>query len=264
MNDPHNPKVAAVTGATGAIGKAIAHALAKANFRVVLITRDEEKSKQAVEEIQSKTNNPDICYELADLSLKSAVESLAESWGGPLHVLINNAAITPKTRQVTKEGIELQFATNVLGYFWMTNSFTEILSASSPSRVIYVASYWAGGLDLNDLEFERRPYHNHDAYRQSKQANRMLTPIFASRLKEKGVTVNACHPGDVNSSLSNDLGFGGSQTPGQGAETPVWLAASEELEGITGKYFERKKQVRCQFSSLQFESERLYEICSSY
>jgi len=81
-----------------------------------------------------------------------------------------------------------------------------------------VASYWAGDLDIDDLEFKHRPYSNGAAYRQSKQANRMLTVAFAERLAEHRISVNACHPGDVNSNLSNDLGFGGHESPGEGNE----------------------------------------------
>jgi len=264
MTGQRTGQVAAVTGATGAIGKAIAYELSRLNYKVYLITRDAEKSRQAVREIITETNNPAVEYKLADLSQKSAIQSLAAAWKGPLHVLINNAAVTPKTRQETPQDIELQFATNVLGYFWMTKFFSKILADSSPARVVNVASYWAGGLDLTDLEFNHRPYHNHDAYRQSKQANRMLTPVFADQLKASGITVNSCHPGDVNSALSNELGFGGSQSPAQGARTPVWLATSKSLEGVTGKYFENEKEVRCQFGSQLDEAKKLYEICLIY
>ncbi len=89
----------------------------------------------------------------------------------------------------------------------MIQLFSECLKQSAPARVINVASYWAGDLDLADLEFKQRRYSNGAAYRQSKRANRMLTVAFAARLKPYDVTVNACHPGDVNSRLSNDLGY---------------------------------------------------------
>ena len=264
MANQKTDQVAVVTGATGEIGKAIAYELARLNYSVILITRNSEKSAQVVREIISETDNQAVGYKIADLSQKSSIESLAGNWKGSLHILINNAAATPQTRQVTQADIELQFATNVLGYFWMTKFFTKILADSSPSRVINVASYWAGGLDLTDLEFKHRPYHNHDAYRQSKQANRMLTPIFADKLKGNGITVNSCHPGDVNSTLSNNLGFGGSQSPAQGARTPVWLATSKSLDGITGKYFENQKEAHCQFGSQREEALQLYELCLSY
>ena len=147
------------------------------------------------------------------------------------------------------------FSTNVLGYFRMTQAFLGVLKASAPARVVDVASYWAGGLDIQDLEFKRRRYNNSTAYRQSKQANRMLAAAWSRRLEPMGITINSCHPGDVNSTLSNNLGFWGSQTPNQGAETPVWLATSPTIEGITGKYFENLKEERCRFSTDTRETE---------
>jgi NAD(P)-dependent dehydrogenase (short-subunit alcohol dehydrogenase family) len=152
----------------------------------------------------------------------------------------------------------------VLGYFWMIQAFTPHLKDAAPSRVVNVASYWAGGLDLTDLEFRHRHYDNDSAYRQSKQADRMLTVAFSGRLSPLNITVNACHPGDVNSALSNSMGFGGHETPDQGADTPVWLATSPGLEGITGKYFEHRKQKACSFSRDTTKIEELFKICESY
>jgi len=102
------------------------------------------------------------------------------------------------------------------------------------------------------------------AYRQSKQADRMLSVAFAGRLAEYQVTVNSCHPGDVNSALSNSMGFGGHETPDQGADTPVWLATSPDVEGITGKYYEHRKQVACGFSKDIGKVEELFKICRNY
>ncbi len=257
--------IALVTGATGAIGKAIARQLAEHKaFEVVLACRHEEKAKQAVTEIQRATGNSNVRYELVDVSRRASIQALVDRWRGPLHVLINNAAASPRQRQETPERIELQFATNVLGYFWMIQLFSEQLKASVPARVINVASYWAGDLDLTDLEFKRRRYTNGTAYRQSKQANRMLTVAFASRLKPYGITVNACHPGDVNSRLSNDLGFGGHTTPNEGADTPVWLATDFVGQHETGKYFEQRRETRCQFGEDTAAVEALYAACLAY
>ncbi len=258
-------QVALVTGATGAIGLAIVRRLAEdATREVVLACRDESKAKQAVAEIKHATGNPHVRYELVDVSRYASVQALVKRWRGPLHVLINNAAASPRQRQETPEGIEVQFATNVLGYFWLTELFRECLIASAPARVINVASYWAGDLDLTDLEFKRRRYANGAAYRQSKQANRMLTVAFAARLKPYGVTVNACHPGDVNSRLSNDLGFGGQTSPDDGADTPVWLAIDPIGQHTTGQYFERRRTTRCPFGEDTAAVEALYEACLAY
>lgn len=255
---------AAVTGATGAIGWAIASELARQDYRVILISRNQEKCRQAAAKITKDSGSTRVSCKQADLSRQSSIQELAASWEGPLDVLINNAAIAPPDRQETTDGIELQFATNVLGYFWMAEYFSSILAQSSPSRVVNVASYWAGGLDLEDLEFRTRSYHNHAAYRQSKQANRMLSSVIAEIFQEKGITVNACHPGDVNSDLSNDLGFGGSQTPAEGARTPIWVATSPTLAGVSGKYFENQREIDCPFARMREQSLRLYQICKSY
>ena len=146
----------------------------------------------------------------------------------------------------------------------MIQSFGDCMKGSAPARIINVASYWAGGLDLLDLEFKQRRYSNGAAYRQSKQANRMLTVAFATRLKSYGITVNACHPGDVNSQLSNDLGFGGQSSPAAGARTPVWLATRPLGQQETGKYFEDRREVHCPFNEDMAAIEALYEVCRSY
>jgi NAD(P)-dependent dehydrogenase (short-subunit alcohol dehydrogenase family) len=264
LSEQKKPKTALVTGATGAIGRAIARQIATKGYRVVLIARNEGKAQKTVREIIETTENQDVSCEIADLSRRVEIQSLAQRWEGPLHVLVNDAAVTPRTRQETPEGIELQFATNVLGYFWMTEAFRGILRQSALSRIVNVASYWAGGLNLNDLEFKHRSYNNGTAYRQSKQANRMLVVAWAEKLKSDGITINACHPGDVNSRLSNNLGFGGSQSPEQGAETPSWLATEPIGGQVSGKYFEHRRESRCQFSKDRNSIEQLFQICSEY
>jgi NAD(P)-dependent dehydrogenase (short-subunit alcohol dehydrogenase family) len=268
--DPSNlarstSKIYLVTGATGAIGKAIARQLAaKPNSEVVLVCRNPSKAEQAAAEITAATGNPKVRFALADMSRLKDIQNLAKRWSGPLHVLINNAACTPRTRQDTPEGIEMQFATNVLGYFRLIETFTDILKASAPARIVNVSSYWAGGLNLNDLEFTHRRYDNDSAYRQSKQANRMLTLIFSEKLRAYGISVNACHPGDVNSKLSNDLGFGGHETPDQGAETPVWLATHPIGMETTGRYYEHKQEVICSYSLDKQAANALYQACANY
>jgi retinol dehydrogenase-13 len=254
-----------VSGATGAIGRAIASQIAsEGKYEVWIVARNREKALRTVEEIGNLSGNPDINYLIADLSDKSDVQSIASGWKGPLHILVNNAAATPRQREETAAGIEMQFATNVLGYYWMITYFLPYLKLGKASRIVNVASYWAGGLDLHDPEFKHRHYHNDAAYRQSKQADRMLSGGFAERLEKYGITVNACHPGDVNSKLSNNLGFGGHESPDQGADTPVWLATSPEVEGMTGKYFEHRSESGCYFIKDKAAVGKLFEICSKY
>jgi NAD(P)-dependent dehydrogenase (short-subunit alcohol dehydrogenase family) len=265
QSDNGTSRVFLVTGSTGAIGKAIARQLASVeDHEVVLVGRNETRTRQTVLEIIRTTGNERVRHELADISRQADIQALADWWQGPLHVLINNAGVTPRTRQETPEGIELQFATNVLGYFWMTKAFQDVLAKSAPARVVFVASYWAGDLDLNDLEFRRRRYNNNRAYRQSKQADRMLTAAFAERLKSHGISVNACHPGDVNSRLSNNLGFGGHESPDEGADTPVWLATEEIGQKVTGKYFEHRQEILDRFTQDRAAVEALFQKCLDY
>jgi len=256
---------ALVTGATGAIGEAIARGLATDSKReVVLVARNRNKAERTVQRIRRETGNFHVRFELADLTRGNAIRDLAARWDGPLHILVNNAAITPPRREESPEGVELQFATNVLAYFRMIRAFTPYLLAAKGAQVVNVASYWAGGLDLDDLEFRRRHYNNDAAYRQSKQADRILSTAFAERLADQGVCVNACHPGDVNSTLSNNLGFGGYQSPEEGADTPVWLAISSAGTETTGRYFEDRQAVPCGFSKDRNTVERLYKACETY
>jgi len=257
-------KTAIITGATGAIGTAIARQMAEKGFRVIIAARNEPKAIKTVEHIKSNTGNHDVDYLLIDISRKASISEAAAKWQGPLDVLINNAAATPRRREETPEGIEMQFATNVLGYFWMTEYFTPFLKMASTPRIVNVASYWAGDLNINDLECKNRYYNNDTIYRQSKQADRMLTVAFAEKLKKDGITVNATHPGDVNSKLSNNLGYGGHESPDQGADTPVWAATYPELEGISGKYYEHRRETHCRFGKDKILVEKLFEICQGY
>jgi NAD(P)-dependent dehydrogenase (short-subunit alcohol dehydrogenase family) len=259
-----------VTGATGAIGLAIAKAIgAQPGWEVVLVARNRTKADAAVETLRRAVEGGRFRVELTDLSRRSEIMELASRCSGPIHVLVNNAAVAPPRRSETTEGIELVLATNVLGYVWMAEAFEAALAdaaraSSRRSRIVNVASYWAGDMALDDLEFRRRRYDNNMAYRQSKQANRMLTVIQAERLSARGIDVNVCHPGDVNSRLSNDLGFGGSDTSEVGARTPAWLATSVDVEGETGGWYEQRRRRHCQLGADRARSEQLASTLAAY
>ena len=241
-------KTAIITGAYGAIGKAIANGIAAKGWKVVLVGRDRARLVATQEAIARVSSNPEIVAEVVDLALHQEILAFSRRWKGPLHLLVNNAATAPQHRTETPEGLEVQWATNVLGYVWMMKYFHPFMARQAGARIVNVASYWAGGMDLDDPEFKHRSYDNDVAYRQAKQANRMLTVAFAERLKSSGITVNSCHPGDVNSKLSNAFGFGGSESPAQGAATPLYLSLSEVVSGVNGQYYEHLMQVNCAFS----------------
>lgn len=255
-------RLALVTGATGAIGGAIARGLAAdRSFDVVLLGRDETRTRRAARAIAHAAGNDRVSYECVDLSLRASIRDFARHFHAPVDVLINNAAIAPARRQMTIESRELVFATNVLGYLRLTLALESNLHKAAPARVVNVASYWAGDLDLADLEFDRRRYDNNAAYRQSKQANRMLTVALAERYPASEIAINVCHPGDVNSRLSNDLGFGGSDSPEQAAATPLWMATAHELEAVSGKYFADGHEERCRFAADRVAVAQLFHTC---
>ena len=244
-----------VTGATGVIGGAIADGMASRGYDVVLACRNEAKARAKADTLGARV-------EIVDVSRPDSVRALGERWDEPLDVLINNAAVTPRRREETPDGIELQWATNVLGYVWMIDALRPALQRATAPRVVNVASYWAGGLDLDDLQFERRPYDNDTAYRQSKQANRMLSTALAEHLD--GITVNACHPGDVPSTLASNLGFGGGDTPAGAAATPIMVATDPNLAETTGAWFEHQRKSTCRFCGDRDAVEALHNAVSRW
>jgi len=263
-------KTALITGATGAIGKAIAQKTASfSGWKVVLAARNEKKAEKTVERIIRNTGNRNVHFVIADLSREQEIVKLAENWNGPLNVLVNNAAVTPKRREENSEGTELQWAVNVLAYWRMIESFTPVLSETAKtekkfSRIVNVASYWAGGLDLSDVEFKKRPYDNNSAYRQSKQSDRMLSFYFSKLLNSKKINVNACHPGEVRSSLASNLGFGGHESAEYGADTPVWLALSNDCTELNGKWVEYRKITTDRFVDDWDYIEKFTELIKNY
>jgi len=253
---------ALVTGANGAIGKAIAAGLVQHGFDTILVCRSQERGKKLLQELIQANPGAKLTLELCDLSSPRQIHRLGERFQGTLHILINNAAHCPRSREETGDGLERQFATNVLGYAAMIEAFSKYLSKGS--RVINVASYWAGGLDLTDLQFKRRRYDNDNAYRQSKQADRMLSAAYAKALNERDIRVYSCHPGDVPSKLSSDLGFGGHESPAKGAQTPLFLSL-ESLDRLPRSgYFEHCRQKQDPFLQDTQDVESLYRTCQRY
>ena len=257
-------KTAIVTGAYGAIGTEISKGLVDHGFFTMLVGRNIEKLRSMQSMFQEGKNIPTCSIHVVDLSSKKAIFDFASSVNQKIDVLINNAATAPVRRTESDDGTEMQWATNVLSYFWMSMALKgQLLQAEKP-LIINVASYWAGGLDLDDPEFKNRRYDNDQAYRQSKQADRMLTYGLAEKFKGK-IDLVACHPGDANSKLSNDLGFGGSESARKAAEMPLSLAIDKPGLSVTsGAYYAHGRMANCQFRSDREGIKRLLEICERY
>jgi len=254
-----------VTGSNTGIGFEIARGLAKLNATVILACRNEEKAKGAVEKIIASTGNKNVDYIVVDISIPQSIRKFFDiyktKYGNKLKILINNGSIVAAQKEISSYGLELTFVTNVIGYHLLTNLLLESLKNDTPSRVVHVASRYAGGLRLDDINFNDRQYDCNEAYRNSKQAERMLTYALARRLQGSGVTVNCCHPGVIGTKLLKDLGFSSSSSPESGAQTPLYLAINPAIANISGQYFSDKVQTSCQFQKGIDEQEKLWSLC---
>jgi NAD(P)-dependent dehydrogenase (short-subunit alcohol dehydrogenase family) len=261
-----------ITGATSGIGEEVAIRLASLGAHVVLACRDRPRGEQVAADIKSKAGAKRPAVMTIDTSDQHSIRAFVDDYRhtyASLDVLVNNAGVLLPIRKSSVDDVELTFATNVLGYYLATAELLDALKAGPPSRVVNVASTFAGDLDLDDLQFERRPYDGMTAYAQSKACDRMLTWAFARRLQGESVTVNAVAPGLVlDTSLyrhlpteaKRDLEQYGSRSMSEGAETVVWLASSPELDGVTGRFFEQRTEIPCQFRDEDAE-ERLWQTC---
>jgi NAD(P)-dependent dehydrogenase (short-subunit alcohol dehydrogenase family) len=249
-------KTVLITGATNGIGKVAALEIAKQGATVVIVGRDKTKTENVTNELRAASGNKNIEFILADLSSQKDIHKLASDFKAKhsrLDVLINNAGGFFDKRKTTVDGLEYTFAFNHLGYFLLTNLLLDVLKASSPSRIVSVSSaaQAPGKMHWDDVQLTHN-YGAMKAYYQSKLMNVMFTYELAKRLVNTGVTANTLHPGVVNTGFASGAGglwgfaFGlikrfGAITPEQGADTMIYLATSSEVEGITGKYFDKRK-----------------------
>jgi NAD(P)-dependent dehydrogenase (short-subunit alcohol dehydrogenase family) len=233
-----------VTGGSSGIGVETARALAGAGAEVTLAVRDPEAGRRTAADIGG--NVPVARLDLAD---QRSVAAFAAAWTGPLHALINNAGIMAVPLGRTREGWELQFATNHLGHFALAVGLRGALRQAGSARIVSVSSvgHINGAVDFDDLQFERRPYDPWVAYGQSKTANVLFAVEAAKRWAADGITANALNPGRIwETNLGRHLQVtAAADTSGvsvknvaQGAATSVLLAGSPLVAGVTGRYFE--------------------------
>lgn len=269
-------KVILITGANSGIGKATATALAEMGAHVVMLSRDPEKGGKARQEVISASKNIHTDLMQCDLANKSSIRNFAADFIAKysrLDVLINNAGIFTEKRQETADGFEYQIGVNHLGHFLLTSLLLDLLKKSSPSRIINVSSgaHYGGRIDFDDLQGLGK-YSGWKAYSQSKLANILFTYELAHRLAGTGVTANCLHPGFVSSRFAYNrvserphpamwLLKPFTIQPAAGAATSVYLAASPEVEGVTGKYFVKRRQKASSRASYDLvAAEKLWNI----
>ncbi|BDP43820.1 short-chain dehydrogenase (plasmid) [Deinococcus aetherius] len=253
-------KTVLVTGASSGIGLATAQELARRGAAVLVHARDEARGQAAVAQIRRSSANPLVSLVLADLRSPAEVRRLARDVRAQverLDVLINNAAIIPAKRELTPDGIEVQFAVNHLAPFMLTNELLPLLKASGAGRIVNVSSeaHRDGVVNLDDLENARQydrpgfPVAGWQAYSNTKLMNVLFTYELARRLGGTGVTANALHPGVIGTGLTRTLPgplravYGlVMPRPATGARTSVALASDPALGGRSGEYFNEKAQ----------------------
>jgi NAD(P)-dependent dehydrogenase (short-subunit alcohol dehydrogenase family) len=261
--------VVLVTGATDGLGRAVAHRLAAEGARVHLHGRSPERLAAAAEAIRRDTGNERLVTHRADLSSLAEVRALAEEverGTDQLHVLINNAGIgsgrpDQTTRQESRDGYELRLAVNYLAGFLLTLRLLPLLRRSAPARIVNVASAGQAPIDFDDPML-LRGYDGTRAYAQSKLAQITAGFELADRLATEHVTVNSLHPSTFMPTKIVLEQVGRSvDTLERGVEATVRLAVGADLEGTTGRYFDRETDTRAHRQAYQPDARRrLWEL----
>lgn len=239
-------KICLITGGSGAIGKAAAIEIAKSGGSVVLISRNQERGQASRDEVRRASGNSSVELLVGDMSVQASIRQLARDFSSNhdrLHVLVNTAAVFANHRTLTKDGLELMFATNHLAPFLLTNLLLDPLKTAAPSRIITVSAPSTTKLDFDDLQGEKH-FSALGAFGASKTANLLFTYELARRLQGTRVIANVLHPGLVRSSLMHDapaiirgLSKLASRSPVRAGKALAYLASSPEIEETTGQFF---------------------------
>ncbi|MHA1522192.1 MAG: SDR family oxidoreductase [Promethearchaeota archaeon] len=250
-------KICIVTGANTGIGKETARKLAEKGAHVIMVCRNGEKGEIARQDLLGSTKNPHIdliICNLADLNAIRQFSTYFQQRYSKLHVLINNAGVFSMKRKTTENGIESTFGVNYLAHFYLTNLLLPMMKKSVPARIINLGSdiHKFFKIKMDNLQLIKR-YNGQQAYSNSKSAMILFTYKLAREIEGDGITVNAAHPGHVKTQMTTkglpkiflkiSEKITRQLTPEQGAETPVYLASSEEVQDVTGKYFSKCRAI---------------------
>jgi NAD(P)-dependent dehydrogenase (short-subunit alcohol dehydrogenase family) len=268
-------KICLITGATSGIGRQTAFDLSRLGAHVVITYRDIEKARDTEKWIASETgvNIKSFFCDLSSFeSIRNFVQEFRTSYP-QLDVLINNAGIWEKENKLSRDGIELIFATNHLAPFLLSNLLLDIIGKNGPGRIVNVSSgsHKSAVINFEDIEF-KKSFSGYKAYGQSKLANILFTKLLSEKLRQNNVTVNCLYPGLVSTDIFNNLGkiavgilkpF--MLTPEKGARTSVYLATSDDVSHVTGAYFSRKKIVNSSLISNDMEiAQKLWDLSMKY
>lgn len=267
-----------ITGATDGIGLAAAKSIAKKGYHVSLVGRNPDKGIKALETIIAHSGNENLDFFECDLSLVANVKDLADiikQKHSKIDVLLNNAGGANKTKQITSEGLEKTFATNQMNYFVLSTELLDILSESNDARIVNVASnaHIGAEVDYENINSEKS-FSAWTSYCVSKLMNIMFTYQLAS-MQDK-VSVNVLHPGFVDTNIAGNEGnlikyivkFGAkmfARTVDNGADSSIYLSTSDEIKGVSGKYFFKCREIKSSRASYNQEDwKKVWDLCEDY
>ena len=267
-----------ITGATDGIGLAAAKSIAKKGYHISLVGRNPDKGKKALEAIIEYSGNENLDFFECDLSLVANVKDLADrikNKHSKIDVLLNNAGGANKTKQITSEGLEKTFATNQMNYFVLSTELLNILSESNDGRIVNVASnaHIGAEVDYENINSEKN-FSAWTSYCVSKLMNIMFT--YQLSAMQDRVSVNVLHPGFVDTNIAGNEGnlikyivkFGAkmfARTVDNGADSSIYLSTSDEVKGVSGKYFFKCREIKSSRASYNQEDwKKVWDLCEDY
>ena len=267
-----------ITGATDGIGLAAAKEVSKKGYHIGLVGRNPEKGKKAIETIISYSGNENLDFFECDLSLVKNVKSLSEQIKqkyNKVDVLLNNAGGANKKKIITSEGLEKTFATNQMNYFVLSTELLNIISESNDGRIVNVASnaHIGAEVDYGNINSEKS-FSAWTSYCVSKLMNIMFT--YQLSLMQDKVSINVLHPGFVDTNIAGNEGnfikyivkFGAkmfARTVDNGADSSIYLSTSDEVKGVSGKYFFKCREIKSSRASYSQEDwKKVWELCDNY
>lgn len=255
-------KIGLITGATGGIGKQTAIALAEMNYSVVVTGRNETSAQTCVEEIKQLTNNTDVDFLIGDISTIKGIKAIVSQFKNnysTLDVLINNAGSASAKYFVTEDGIEINFAVNVMAPYLLSKLLNdELMSSENPRLITLTGGDLPSKINLQNLQCEKK-FDGLNSYSQSKMAMMGLMYDYAQQMKSSKLTINVCYPGQASTSMTQSVTADmlpkgmrllfpifkwfvkpdGGTSAKKASRSSVYLATSDEVKNRTGIYINK-------------------------
>lgn len=253
LNERDSRRVCVITGSSAGIGKETAIKVAELGYEVIMLVRDCDKSRLALEEVKQRSGSDNVRLYYVDLASQQSIRDVVkriENDFDRIDVLVNNAGVFRRRYQKSQDGFEMTLAVNYLAPFLLTTLLLPLLESTPNSRVVNVTSelYRKGVVNL-DTQAENIRFNGNRAYANSKLLLVMFTRGLAERLSGSGIAVNCVHPGVVATDVFREYPRWFNRVlnrfiskPEDAAEHVVRLASSSALDGVTGKYFSKSEE----------------------